>query len=36
VVKSLAEPCGKIYLIWDPGNQTLPTGNPSVTVLKTK
>jgi Protein of unknown function (DUF1264) len=36
VVKSLEETYGKIYLIWDPGNQRLPTGNPSVTVLKTK
>ncbi len=36
VVKSLEETYGKIYLIWDPGSQTTPTGNPSITVLKTK
>jgi hypothetical protein len=35
VVKSLEETYGKIYLVWDPGRQSLPTGNPSVTVLKT-
>jgi hypothetical protein len=35
VVKSIEETYGKIYLVWDPGLQSLPTGNPSVTVLKT-
>ena len=35
VVKSLEETYGKIYLIWDPGSQTAPTGKPSITVLKT-
>lgn len=34
VVKSIEETYGKIYLLWDPGRQSLPTGNPSVTVLK--
>lgn len=36
VVKSLEDTYGKIYLLWDPGTRTLPTGNPSITVLKTK
>jgi Protein of unknown function (DUF1264) len=34
VVKSIEETYGKIYLLWDPSRQSLPTGNPSVTVLK--
>lgn len=34
VAKSLEETYGKIYLLWDPGRQSLPTGQPSVTVIK--
>ena len=34
VVKSIEETYGKIYLAWDPGLETLPSGAPSVTVLK--
>ena len=35
VVKSILETYGKIYLVWDPGRQSMPTGYPTVTVLKT-
>jgi len=34
VAKSLEETYGKIYLLWDPTKQTMPTGRPSITVLK--
>ena len=34
VVKSIEETYGKIYLVWDPGRQSMPTGYPTVTVLK--
>jgi len=34
VVKSILETYGKIYLVWDPGRQSLPTGYPTLTVLK--
>ena len=34
VVKSILETYGKIYLVWDPGRQSMPTGYPTVTVLK--
>jgi hypothetical protein len=33
VVKSIEDTYGKIYLIWDPGKTSVPTGQPSVTVL---
>lgn len=36
VVASIATTYGKIYLLYDPAVQTLPTGKPSVTVLPTK
>lgn len=36
VVKSIENTYGKIYLLWDPSRQNLPTGNPSVNVLKLK
>lgn len=34
VGKSLEETYGKIYLLWDPGRQSAPTGRPSLTILK--
>lgn len=34
VAKSLEETYGKIYLLWDPGRQSMPTGQPTVTILK--
>lgn len=34
VAKSLEETYGKIYLLWDPGRQSLPIGRPSLTVIK--
>jgi len=34
VVKSIEETYGKIYLAWDPSLETLPSGTPSVTILK--
>jgi hypothetical protein len=34
VVKDIENTYGKIYLLWDPGKQALPTGRPTVTVLK--
>jgi hypothetical protein len=34
VVKDIENTYGKIYLLWDPAKQELPTGRPSVTVLK--
>jgi len=34
VVKSIEETYGNIYLAWDPGLETLPSGTPSVTILK--
>ncbi len=34
VVKSIEETYGKIYLLWDPGTATVPTGRPTVTILK--
>lgn len=34
VAKSLEETYGKIYLLWDPGKQSLPIGQPSITVIK--
>lgn len=34
VVKSIENTYGKIYLIWDPGRGNLPTGRPSLTILK--
>ncbi len=32
-VKAIEDTYGKIYLVWDPTTQTLPTGKPSITVL---
>jgi hypothetical protein len=34
VVKDIEDTYGKIYLLWDPAKQELPSGRPSVTVLK--
>ncbi len=34
VAKSLEETYGKIYLLWDPAHSSLPTGRPSITILK--
>ncbi len=34
VVASLQETYGKIYLLWDPSRQKLPTGLPTLTILK--
>lgn len=34
VAKDLEETYGKIYLLWDPGRTSLPTGRPTVTVIK--
>ena len=34
VVKSLEDTYGKVYLLWDPGKQDLPTGRPFVPILK--
>ncbi len=33
LIKSFEETYGKIYLLWDPGKQTLPLGHPVVAVL---
>jgi uncharacterized protein DUF1264 len=33
VVNSIVDTYGKIYLLWDPSVQSLPTGRPSITVL---
>ena len=33
VVNSIVDTYGKIYLLWDPSVQTMPTGRPSITVL---
>jgi len=33
VVKSLEETYGKIYLLWDPSQSSLPMGQPGVTLL---
>ena len=33
VVNSIVDTYGKIYLLWDPGKQTMPTGQPSITLL---
>ncbi len=32
-VKAIEDTYGKIYLIWDPTAQALPTGQPTITVL---
>ena len=34
VVKSLEETYGKIFILWDPTEQDMPIGQPSVTVLE--
>lgn len=34
VAKSLEETYGKIYLLWDPGRRTLPTGRPGINIIK--
>jgi len=34
VAKSLEETYGKIYVLWDPAHGSLPTGRPSLTILK--
>lgn len=34
VAKDLEETYGKIYLLWDPGRKSLPTGRPTLTVIK--
>lgn len=33
VVNSIVDTYGKIYLLWDPSRQSMPTGQPSVTIL---
>lgn len=33
IVKSMEETYGKVYLLWDPGKNQMPTGSPSVTIL---
>jgi len=33
VLKKIEDTYGKIYLLWDPALQALPTGHPSITVL---
>jgi hypothetical protein len=33
VLKQIEDTYGKIYLLWDPALQILPTGKPSITVL---
>jgi len=33
VLNHIEDTYGKIYLLWDPALQTLPTGRPSITVL---
>lgn len=33
VVNSIVDTYGKIYLLWDPSRQSMPTGKPSVTIL---
>lgn len=34
VAKGLEETYGKIYLLWDPARHALPSGRPTITVLK--
>lgn len=34
VAKSLEETYGKIYLLWDPARKSVPTGRPTLTILK--
>lgn len=34
VAKSLEESYGKIYVLWDPARSSLPTGRPTLTILK--
>ncbi len=34
IVKSLEETYGKLYILWDPSKQDLPTGEPGLTVLE--
>jgi len=34
VVKSLEETYGKIFILWDPSKQDLPTGEPGLTLLE--
>ena len=34
VVKDIENTYGKIYLLWDPGKGDVPTGRPSLTILK--
>ena len=34
VVKSMEDTYGKVYLLWDPSKTELPTGRPSVSILK--
>lgn len=33
VLKQIEDTYGKVYLLWDPALQSLPTGKPSVVVL---
>ena len=33
VLNSIVDTYGKIYLLWDPSRQSMPTGQPSVTIL---
>jgi hypothetical protein len=33
IVKSMEETYGKVYLLWDPSKDRMPTGNPSVSIL---
>jgi hypothetical protein len=34
VLKSIEETYGKVYLLWDPGTVSGPTGRPTVSILK--
>jgi hypothetical protein len=34
IVKSIEETYGKVYILWDPSKQALPTGKPTISILK--
>lgn len=36
IVKNLEETYGKLYILWDPGKDKMPIGNPSITILDQK
>ena len=36
MAKSLEETYGKIYVLWDSAHSSLPTGQPSITILSSE